>query len=375
MTRIAARSVSDGFDRLVGRLLLRVVISYGGHAESFLMSNSIKTLEGYSHSYQSICILGAAAELDLFTPLIRSPLKATELAGQRETDLRATIMLLDALVALDVLQKTDDKNPIYSVRDEFHELLDIDHPKTYIPMLRHRMTCIRQWVELARVLKTGEPQQRVPSILGATEDYRSFVLAMNSVGINMVAGVVDSLEQAGCLKFQHLLDVGGASGTYTLEMLKHLPHAQATIFDLPPAIEEARRRFAGTGFESRIRLIAGDFYADELPTGCDFAWVSAIIHQFDREHAQSLYTKIHHVLESGGMIAVRDFVMQPNRTEPFDGAMFAINMLTATQCGMCYTYDEIREDLEMSGFTDVRYAVPADTMGAIVTARTQGRIS
>jgi hypothetical protein len=48
--------------------------------------------------------------------------------------------------------------------------------------------------------------------------------------------------------------------------------------------------------------------------------------------------------------------------------MFAINMLTATQNGMCYTYDEIRDDLEASGFTNVHYAVPADTMGAIITA-------
>ena len=333
------------------------------------MSQAVNSLDGFSHSYQNACILGAAAELDMLTPLIRSPMTAISLSELRETDLRATVMLLDALVALEILQKTDNANPVYSVRDEFHELLDIDHPKTYIPMLRHRMTCIRQWVELAHVLKSGEPQKRVPSILGPAEDYRSFVLAMHSVGISTASGVVDSFEQAGCLNFQHLLDVGGASGTYTLEMLKRLPNARATIFDLPPAIEEAGRRFTGTPFESRIRLVAGNFDEDELPTGCDFAWVSAIIHQFDSIHAQALYAKIHRALEPGGMIAVRDFVMQPGRTVPFDGAMFAINMLTATQSGKCYTFDEIRDDLEASGFTDVRYAVPADTMGAIVTAK------
>ncbi|MCL2120507.1 MAG: methyltransferase domain-containing protein [Planctomycetaceae bacterium] len=332
------------------------------------MSKAAHILEGFSHSYQNTCIVGAAAELDLFTPMIRSPLTAAELARQRETDLRATVMLLDALVALEVLRKSSNTEPVYSVRDEYRELLDIGHPKTFVPMLRHRMTCIRQWVELARVLKSGQPQDRVASLLGPAEDYRSFVLAMHSVGVMFAAEVVDSLEQAGCLKFRHLLDVGGASGTYTLEMLKRLPHAQATIFDLPPAIEEARKRFVGSPFEARIRLAAGDFYADELPVGCDFAWVSAIIHQFDRQHAQMLYAKVHRVLESGGVIAVRDFVMQPDRTVPLDGAMFAINMLTATQTGMCYTFDEIREDLEISGFSDVRYAVPADTMGAVVTA-------
>ena len=332
------------------------------------MPEAVNTLEGFSHSYQSICIIGAAAELDLFTPIVRSPLTAARLAGLRGTDLRATVMLLDTLVALEVLRKSGDAEPVYSVRDGYRELLDIDHPKTYVPMLRHRANCIRQWTELARILKSGKPPEREPSILGPAEDYRSFVLAMHSVGINMVAGMVDSLQQAGCLTFRHLLDVGGASGTYTLEMLKRLPHAKATIFDLPAAAEEARKRFAGTEYEPRIRITAGDFYVDELPTGCDFAWVSAIIHQFDRDHAQALYAKIHRALDPGGMIAVRDFIMQPCRTAPFDGAMFAINMLTATPNGMCYTYDEIREDLEVSGFSDVRYAIPADTMGAVVTA-------
>ncbi|MDR0390813.1 MAG: methyltransferase domain-containing protein [Planctomycetaceae bacterium] len=332
------------------------------------MTNAVKTLEGYSHSYQSICIIGAAAELDLFTPLIRSPLTASILAGQRETDLRATVMLLDALCAIGILQKSDDDDPLYSVQSEFCEQLDIDHPKTYIPMLRHRINCIRQWIELSRVLKTGKPQQKGVSILGQEEDYRSFVLAMNSVGIGFAVGVVDSLESAGCLNFKHLLDVGGASGTYTREILQRLPNTKATIFDLPPAIEEANKRFGGTEFESRVRLVAGDFYFDELPKGCDFAWVSAIIHQLDRVQSQSLYQKIYRAIDDGGVIAVRDFVMQSNRIEPFDGAMFAINMLTATQSGMCYTFDEIKEDLEIAGFTKVSYTVPADSMGAIVTA-------
>ena len=332
------------------------------------MPEAINTLEGFSHSYQSTCIIGAAAELDLFTLLIRSPLTVTGVAENREIDLRATIMLLDALVALGILHKSNDENPIYSVREEFHELLDIDHPKTFVPMLRHRMTCIRQWVDLARVVKTGEPQSQKSSILGTEEDYRSFVLAMHSVGVTFATDVVDLLEQAGCLKFQHMLDVGGASGTYTLEMLKRLPNAQATIFDRPSAIEEARRRFADTEFELRIRFVAGDFTCDELPTGCDFAWVSAIIHQFGREESQTLYANVYRALEPGGKIAVRDFVMQPKRTAPFDGVMFAINMLTATQTGMCYTFDEIREDLETAGFSNIQYTVPADTMGAIVTA-------
>ncbi|MDR1728226.1 MAG: methyltransferase domain-containing protein [Acidobacteriota bacterium] len=326
-------------------------------------------LERASQSYEEICLLGAAAELDLFTPLTQGAMTAAELATCREADLRAATMALDALAALGFLEKSDEAPPRYRVAGEYRELLDIGHPKTFVPMLRHRMNCIRQWVDLARTLRSGKPEVCGTSLLGAEEDYRSFVLAMNSVGIGFAAKVVDDLGEAGLLGFKHLLDVGGASGTYTLAMLERNPSAQATIFDRPAAIEEAKRRFAGTRFEARLRFAGGDFDHDELPPGADFAWVSAIIHQFGREASQALYQKIHRALQPGGTVAVRDFVMDPTRTKPTGGALFAINMLTATPTGMCYTFEEIKEDLELSGFTGVRFAVPTDDMGSIVIAR------
>jgi len=333
------------------------------------MSLAYQKLESASQSYEEICLLGAAAELDLFTPLVRAAMTAADLAAKRGTDLRATVMALDALAALGFLEKSDGAAPLYRVVGEYRELLDIGHPKTFVPMLRHRMNCVRQWVEMARTLRSGKPEVCGTSLLGAEEDYRSFVLAMNSVGIGFAAKVVDNLEKAGLLGFKHLLDVGGASGTYTLAMLERNPAARATIFDRPAAVEEAKKRFAGTRFEAQVRFAGGDFDCDELPAGADFAWVSAIIHQFGRETSQALYQKIHRALAPGGLVAVRDFVMDATRTKPLGGALFAINMLTATPTGMCYTFEEIKEDLELSGFMDVRFAVPTDDMGSIVVAK------
>jgi hypothetical protein len=333
------------------------------------MSESYQRFERASQSYEEICLLGAAAELDLFTPLTQTALSAVEIAKLRETDLRATVMVLDALTSLGFLEKSNDTQPLYRVIAEYRELLDINHPKTFVPMLRHRLNCIRQWVEMSRTIRSGKPMDRVVSPLGAEEDYRSFVLAMNSVGIAFAAKVVENLEKIGLLKFKHLLDVGGASGTYTWAMLERNPKAQATIFDRPTAIEEAKKRFAETRFAQQLHYVSGDFDHDELPAGADFAWVSAIIHQFGREISRSLYRKVYRAIESGGTIAVLDYVMDATHTQPLGGALFAINMLTATQTGMCYTFDEIKEDLEIAGFSDVRFAVPTDDMGSIVTAK------
>ena len=332
------------------------------------MSQARQILDRCLASYEGTCILGAAAELDLFSPLTKTSMTAATVAGQRGVAVRGVERLFDALTAFGVLQKTTDREPVYRLADGFDELLDLDHANSFVPMLRHRMTCVRRWVELARVVKTDAPVETPPSLLGKGEDYRSFVLAMNSIGILVVPGVIESLKKIGCLHFRHLLDVGGASGTYTLAMLEANPSAKATIFDLPVAIAEAKKRFQGTKFESNVTFAAGDFYVDELPTGADFVWLSAIIHQFDRQSAQALYRKIFRAMEPGGTLAVRDFVMQSDRTSPAGGTLFAINMLVGTENGMCYTFDEIREDLEIAGFHDIKYAVPSEGMNAVVTA-------
>jgi hypothetical protein len=59
-------------------------------------------------------------------------------------------------------------------------------------------------------------------------------------------------------------------------------------------------------------------------------------------------------LVPGGRIVIRDHVMSPDRLDPRDGALFAVNMLAGTQGGNTYTFDEIRDGLTAAGFAGVR---------------------
>ncbi len=148
-----------------------------------------------------------------------------------------------------------------------------------------------------------------------------------------------------------------------------MPGSDATIFDLPHALDQARQRFAGTEYAARVRYAPGDFYNDELPTGADFAWVSAIVHQHAREHNRNLFAKVHKALVPGGTIGIRDFVMEPSRTRPIGGALFAINMLANTATGGTFTFAELAEDLRAVGFHDPHAAIQDETMNSVVTAR------
>ncbi len=332
-------------------------------------------LERDTQGYAAASVLAALAELDLGTLLLThdNSLAAAELARLAQADTRAITVLMDALVALGYCVKSGtDSESRYGVAAAYRELLDNRHPASYIPMMRHRACIMRNWARLAWTVRSGLPQESLPSLLGREQDRVSFIMGMNSVALRLAPRTVRALEDAGVFATlppaPRLLDVGGASGTYTVALLEHLPKATACLFDLPTGIRQAEKRFADSPLAGRVRLVSGDFTRDALPGPCDFAWVSAIIHQMDRAEARALYAKVWDALTPGGLIAIRDFVMNPERTAPVSGALFGINMLVQTGGGQVYTLEEIRDDLTRTGFTGVRLAVPAEDMGAVVTA-------
>ena len=99
------------------------------------------------------------------------------------------------------------------------------------------------------------------------------------------------------------------------------------------------------------------------------AWVSAIIHQHGRAENQAHFAKVHRALVPGGTIGIRDFVMSADRTQPPQGALFAVNMLANTERGDTFSFDEIAEDLQAAGFVEPQLRLAAQDMNAVVVAK------
>ncbi len=312
-------------------------------------------------SFRPAAILTTAAELDIFSK-ITQPMTAREIADVVQADLRGITILADALVCLELLEKSDDK---YTLAPGVDELLTEQSPKNLLASVRHLANCMRRWVQLSRVTKTGLPAYRTPSIRGEQADLEAFIQAMNDFSVPVADEVVARLKG---VQFAHLLDVGGASGTWTLALLRAFPEAKATIFDLPEVVPMARARIAETEFADRIDFAPGDYLQDDLPGGADFVWLSAITHQHSREKCRLIYKKIHSALTPGGTMTIRDIVMDPDHTSPPAGALFAVNMLANTEGGSTYTLDEYKEDLEESGFQNVRLLHSDPWMNCLVTA-------
>ena len=307
-------------------------------------------------------VILSAAELNFFTRLDEKPCSAWELAREKGLDARATNRVLDCLVTFGLLEKKDSAYKPTENGAFFSSL----HPQTVLPMVLHMNRLWDTWSNLTEVVKEGGHPELGPGILMDDESWKSFIGAMHVAGRELAQKIAEDYDLG---RFKRLLDIGGASGTYTIAFLRRNPAMTAVLFDLGNVIPMAKERLLKEGIENRVDLVAGNFYEDELPKGCDLALLSAIIHQNSPLRNLDLYTNIRSVLEPGGTLLIRDHIMEESRTKPPAGAMFAINMLVNTQDGDTYTFKEVKEGLERAGFTNVLQVRYGEGMDCLVTAQ------
>ena len=307
-------------------------------------------------------VILTGAELDLFTRLDKGRAGADDLAKELKCDQRCLTRLLDSLVALQLLSKQDG---LYRT-SEWGSLLSAGHPETELPMVLHLGGLWETWSGLTATVETGTNPKRKPVSQRGGDSLEAFIGAMDVVGRSLSKEIADFYDLS---PFKRLLDIGGATGTYTLAFLEKNPEMTAVLFDLPDVITLAEARLEREGILGRVELVAGDFYYDELPRGCDLALLSAIIHQNSPQKNLDLYRKVHRALVPGGKLLIRDHVMDPERTFPPQGTLFAINMMVNTEGGDTYTFAEIRDTLEEAGFVEVKLVRRGERMDCLVEAR------
>jgi SAM-dependent methyltransferase len=262
---------------------------------------------GEANFWPSRVIL-TAAELDVFTHLDGGPLTGLDLAHRIGSDPRATDRLLNALVAIGLLEKREN---LFALSED-GTFLSSRHPATMLPVLLHFNDLWESWSQLTTVVREGRPAKRTGR--GMDDGSRkAFIGAMDSAGRELSLKIADAFDAA---RFRRLLDIGGGSGTFTVAFLRKNTQMTGVLFDLPPVIALAREKLKAEGLMDRVVLMPGDYNRDALPPGCDLALLSAVIHSNSLSENLDLFTKIHKVLEPGGVLLIRDFIMDPTRTIP-----------------------------------------------------------
>ncbi len=305
-------------------------------------------------------ILITAAELDIFTLLSKEPLTLEAAARTSQLDLRGLRILLDALTALGFLDK---QNEHYQTQSEITHLLSAESDTTILPMVLHAANQWKLWSHLTdRVC--GESNTDI-QYDDSDEIAQTLVKAMHTVNASKAPAIIQQIQPDNASR---LLDIGGGAGTYTQAFLQADPKMRATLFDLPTVTPIAEEQLRSANLSHRVNFITGDYLKDQLPQDYDLALLSAITHQHSPEENGVLYRNVHQALVSGGRIIIRGFVMDADKSNPLNGALFAVNMLAGTPGGRTYSYTETRAGLLDAGFTNVRLLSKTDDLFSLIDA-------
>ncbi len=226
---------------------------------SAAFTDRIRTL---ATAYQGSRVLLTAAELGLFTVLQDEERSSDEVAEALATDPHATDRLMNALVALGLLEKRGGR---FANTPDGRRLLVRGRPE-YMANLAHSVHLWDTWTGLTGVVRSGTPAE--PRSVGARGDdwLRAFIAAMHWRGGQAARAVLPLIDFDGVSR---ILDVGGGSGVFSMAFVRAIPGSVAVVFDLPTVVPLATSYIRTEGFEGRIEVVAGDYTTDELPGGFD----------------------------------------------------------------------------------------------------------
>jgi SAM-dependent methyltransferase len=303
------------------------------------------TLMKVSGAYWESFPLHVAVDLDVFTLIGENSLSGEEIASRWGGNPRSAKMLLDAIAAMGLLEKKENR---YANTEVAKAFLVKTSPSYMGWIVKHHHHLVSAWSKLSQAVKTGEPARKRRRTRAELE---SFLMAMYNNASALapkITGEVDLSER------RHFLDLGGGPGTYAIHFCQANPHLKATVFDLPTTEPFARKTIARFGLSSRIDFQAGDYLHDPIPGTYDVAWLSQILHAMGPERCRTVIEKAVSVLEPGGLILVHEFLMNDTHDGPLFPALFALNMLVNTGEGRSYSEGEVKDFLVKAGVRDIR---------------------
>ncbi len=303
-------------------------------------------MSGY---YWKTCTLHAGVKLNIFTIINENTLSLDEICNTLKADKRGLQTLLDALTALELLEKKDN---FYTNSAPAKIFLSKNSPNYIGFMIMHHFHLMASWHNMDQAVLEGGPIRDRSSF--SNEEWReNFLMGMFNIGMAIAPNISNVLDMSGC---SHLLDLGGGPGTFAIHFCLANPKLKASVYDL-----ETTRHFAQTTINKfkvadRIDFIPGDYTKDKTIADkkFDIAWLSHILHGEGPDQAADIIKKAVKALKPRSKIFVHDFILNEKKTAPLFAALFSMNMYLGTDSGRSYSQNEISEMLKSAGVKNIK---------------------
>jgi SAM-dependent methyltransferase len=306
-------------------------------------------------SFWGFKTLATAIDMDLFTRFSTSPMTAQELAQWFRIEERPAEMLLTGCAGLGLLCKQNGRYCNTPLAEKFLVRAGRYYFGGFVSMLNRRL--YSGWDKLPEALSTNRPTTWDPdkqsSLFEGADPamMQTFWQAMHSLSIFTARALGEAVDFSA---FRKLLDVGGGSGAFDIELCLRYPSLSATVYDLPFVTEIAEGRVAEAGLGDRITTRSGDFFADLKYPPHDVILLSMIMHDWSEQEDRAILRKCYEALPPGGAVIISELLVNDEKAGPAPAALMSLNMLIETVGGRNYTSAEYRAWLEDIGFREVR---------------------
>ncbi|CAM3691774.1 methyltransferase [Kibdelosporangium persicum] len=314
----------------------------------------------------------SAVEIGLFTELGDGSCTAEELRAKLDLHPRAASHFLDALVALDVLERTDGR---YRNTEASAYFLD-ENKDTYLGgwMRQASAHLFRAWGGLTESLRTGKPfigwdsADYFERLYEDMDERRNFIAAMDAWTTHIARELAAGVDWS---RHHDFVDVGGARGNLSAWLVKAQPHLSGTVFDRPELEPLFAEHMARHGTAEQVRFVTGDFFTESLPEA-DVLIFGHILHDWDDDERRALVARAYESVRPGGVVVIYDRMIDDDRRRNVTGLLGCLNLLVVTPGGSEYTVAECRAYAAAAGFGETTTLPLYDGLETAVIARKAG---
>jgi len=331
-----------------------------------MMAFNPKHIVELASAFYDSCILFTASDFGIFKNLDElGSAKAEQVARALKLDLRGTRLLMNACVAIGLIEKEGE---VYRNTPESSVFLVPGQPGDLTEAIRYNRDVYAAWGKLAKMVRRGEPVEKPALHLGEDENRtHTFVMAMHGRAMGIGRVLVPFLNLKGCKK---LLDIGGGPGTFSVLLAQAYPEITCTVMDLPEVVKIAERLIEAQGMRERVKTLPADYHTAAFPHENDVVNIFGVLHQESPESIQDILCRAYEALRPCGMIHVLDMMTDGSHTAPKFSALFAVNMALTTDRGWVFSDEELHAWLTKAGFVDVKVQpLPAPMPHWLATAR------
>ena len=286
-------------------------------------------------------VLITAIRLKLFSILSDRELTVEEIAAKCEAIPNRLKSLLDACVSLRFLEFEHDKYK----NSHFSLVYFVEGQRLYVgDFLKLINEESIQWFQLPDTLCGNETtNHKLPHI---RSDYKTFIMAMNNIGnLGEADALKDIVNLSGC---KTMIDAGGGSGLYSIAFCQKYPDLRSTIFDVKDTLKVTKEMIADRQEKRRIDLQEGNFLEDPLGDNVDVVLLSDVI--YEDLTAKIVLKNAWDSLTQNGMLIVRGYYADPEKSRPLFGALFAVKLLVDNAQRKIMTISKLEKTVKEIGF-------------------------